>query len=79
MICFTATDCGLPIGISTGEIPSLSLLASSSIQNHEPHKARLGGGGRWCAARSDANPAFTVSVSFFNVRLFTFFRGANSK
>ncbi len=58
----SGTTCGMPLGMSTGEIQPLQITASSSEPPHWPHRARLNSPGGWCAASDDKSPTFMVGV-----------------
>ena len=58
------TKCGLPLGMSTGEIKAIQVSASSSFASFWPNLAMLNSYSIWCADPTDKNPSLTVSFSY---------------
>ncbi len=63
------STCGMPLGMSTGEIQPLQITASSSESPHWAHRARLNSHGGWCAAPEDKTPTFMVGVLHLHISL----------
>ena len=62
VITISETSCGVPLGMSTGEVPANQISASSFDAPHWPHLARLNAGTYWCADQHDLQPRFLVST-----------------
>lgn len=73
----TGTECGLPLGISTGKIKDLQLTSSSSSVPYPTHRGRLNSPSLWCADHKDQKPTFMVyhlmfKLGFFNVSIYAY-------
>lgn len=62
MLTFSESACGMPLGISTGDVGALQMTASSTQSPHWTHRGRLHSEGIWCAQTTDATPTFTVCI-----------------
>ena len=56
----SGSSCGLPLGLSTGEVGAVQLTASSYSGHNFPHQARLNTPGVWCADPNDTQPYLQV-------------------
>ncbi len=54
------TNCGIALGVSTGDVKVMQLSATSATAPYRPHMAHLFGQEAWCATSNEQQPIFTV-------------------
>lgn len=68
MFSLLGTDCGMGLGMASGEILNSQLLASTSRQGHHVSNARLYYSNSWCADLGDKQPYLQVYVRQFRAK-----------